>query len=88
MLGGRSDFLRQKSAKPEHSTRESATDARTRYSYDSSLMASVLVETIFSLATMTSRRIISTDKDLFDKDERTDTPRVSEKSNITPAVPA
>lgn len=38
--------------------------------------------------TMTSRRIISTDKNLFDKDDRTDSPSASEKSNITPAVPA
>lgn len=40
------------------------------------------------LATMTSRRIISGDKTLFDKDERTNSPSASEKSNITPAVPA
>ena len=37
---------------------------------------------------MTSRRIISTDKDLFDKDETDNSPSALEKSNITPAVPA
>ncbi|KAF6230186.1 hypothetical protein HO133_004525 [Letharia lupina] len=36
---------------------------------------------------MTSRRIVSTGENLFDKDERTNTPNASEKSNITPAVP-
>lgn len=37
---------------------------------------------------MASRRIVSTDKNLLDKDDRNITPSVSEKSNITPAVPA
>ncbi|KAK3178763.1 vacuolar ATPase assembly integral membrane protein vma21 [Lepraria neglecta] len=38
---------------------------------------------------MTSRRIISTEKNLLEKDDRNDaTPSASEKSNITPAVPA
>lgn len=37
---------------------------------------------------MTSRRIISSDKNLFDNDDRINTRSAPEKSNITPAVPA
>ena len=40
-------------------------------------------------STMTSRRIISTDKTLLEKDDGDGrSPRALEKSNITPAVPA
>lgn len=37
---------------------------------------------------MTSRRIISTDENLVSEDERTDISHTSERSNISPAVPA
>lgn len=38
---------------------------------------------------MTSRRIVSTEKNLLEKDDGNDSsPSASEKSNITPAVPA
>ena len=42
---------------------------------------------VIPMTIMTSRRIISTDKDLFNSSERAGAPSISEKSNITPAVP-
>ena len=74
----------EEGAKPDHSARGEGKRARTRYHISSLMDSSQCV----SPATMTSRRIISSDKNLSDKDENFNTPNPSEKSVITPAVPA
>ena len=67
-----------------YSTRGSASDAL------STILAYGLLRKLIYLssAIMASRRIVSTDNNLLDKDDRNITLSVSEKSNITPAVPA
>lgn len=50
---------------------------------------SPLPQTISSHPTMATRRIISNEKTILDKDDTVGaSPAASEKSNITPAVPA
>ena len=76
-------------------TKSAHCQARTLYARERdrratsspALWAFILQDSVAAPATMTSRRIISTDKDLFDKAERTNVSSASEKSNITPAVP-
>ena len=79
--------MKEKSAKPD------ARNARTRYKNQNfqpyGLSQCVNVKVLYGLlsATMTSRRIISSDQDLLNKDKKINNPNASEASIITPAVP-
>ena len=74
----------EKGAKPDHSARGKGSAPGRALTFP----ALWILLNAFLPATMTSRRIISSDKNLFDKDETLNTPNPSEKSAITPAVPA
>ena len=85
-----SRFVKAEKVPSQNTLREGARqtpELKTRC-FISSLMGFCLEDNIFLPARMTSRRIVSNEKTLFDKDERTRIPSASEKSNITPAVPA